>query len=251
MELAHANRVATLGQLTGSIAHEVSQPLAATVASAQAAMSWLEREPPDLARARRSLARVVEDGERAGEVVHRTRALIKKAPPRQDRLEINAQVGEVIALTRGEARQNRVSIEAYLGEGLPYIRGDRVQLQQVMLNLVINAIEAMSATGDGKRDLVISTGTTDLGDVLVTVRDSGPGLMPAEGNERIFDAFYTTKETGLGMGLSICRSIIEAHGGRLWASRNEPRGAALQFTLPPCEEGASAKSTDPMGDTAL
>jgi PAS domain S-box-containing protein len=243
MELAHANRVATMGQLAGSIAHEVSQPIAATVISAQAALGWLERQPPDLEGVRRSLARIIKDGARAREVFGRTRDFIKKAPPRRDLLEINGPIGEVIELTRGEAMKNRVSVEADLAEGLPCIRGDRVQLQQVMLNLIINAVEAMSGVSDGARELAIRTEKTESGYVLVVVRDSGPGLAPA-GGERIFDAFYTTKTAGLGMGLSICRSIIEAHGGRLWVSANEPRGAMFQFTLPPREESVPAGHTD-------
>jgi len=239
MELAHANRVATMGQLAGSIAHEVSQPIAATVIGAKAALGWLGREPPDLGRARRSLDRIIKDGARAGEVFDRTRDFIKKAPPRQDVLEINGPIGEVIELTRGEATKNHVVVKTDFASGLPRIRGDRVQLQQVMLNLIINAVEAMGSAPDGARELAISTGRTEPGDVLVVVCDSGPGLATAA-DDRVFDAFYTTKTTGLGMGLSICRSIIEAHGGRLWASANEPRGARFQFTLPPCEDAVAA-----------
>jgi C4-dicarboxylate-specific signal transduction histidine kinase len=234
MELAHANRAATLGQLAASIAHEVSQPIAAAVASAQAAIRWLERQPPDLEKANRSLGRIIEDGGRAGNVLHRTRALIKKAPPQRELLEINAPISEVIELTRGEAVKNGLSVRVDFAEGLPRISGDRVQLQQVVLNLIINAIEAMSEVSDGARELTISTRGTDSGDVLVAVRDSGPGLAQAD-TEHVFDAFYTTKAAGLGMGLSICRSIIESHGGRLWASVNEPRGAVFQFSLPRCE----------------
>jgi C4-dicarboxylate-specific signal transduction histidine kinase len=234
MELAHANRAATLGQLAASIAHEMSQPIAAAVASAQAAIRWLERQPPDLEKANRSLGRIIEDGGRAGNVLHRTRALIKKAPPQRELLEINAPISEVIELTRGEAVKNGLSVRVDFAEGLPRISGDRVQLQQVVLNLIINAIEAMSEVSDGARELTISTRGTDSGDVLVAVRDSGPGLAQAD-TEHVFDAFYTTKAAGLGMGLSICRSIIESHGGRLWASANEPRGAVFQFSLPRCE----------------
>ena len=234
MELAHANRVATIGQMTGSIAHEVNQPITATVIRAQAALRWLGHQPPDLEEVRQLLAQIVKNGTRAGEVVGRIRDLIKKAQPRQDPLEINEPIREVIELTRSEARKNGVSGRTQLAEGLPLILGDRVQLQQVMLNLIINAVEAMSGVSGGVRELLISTEKAKSGDVLVIVRDSGPGLTAAM-CERIFEAFYTTKTTGLGMGLSICRSIIEAHGGRLWASANESRGALFQFTLPPWE----------------
>jgi C4-dicarboxylate-specific signal transduction histidine kinase len=229
-ELAHANRVATMGQITGSIAHEVNQPITAAVIRAQAALRWLGREPPDLGEVREALSQVVRNATRAGEVVGRIRDIIKKVPPRQDLLEINGPIREVIELTRSEATKNGVSVSAHLAEGLPLICGDRVQLQQVVLNLIINAIEAMSGVSDGPRELQISTAATKSDDVLVAVRDSGPGFTPAT-LERIFEAFYTTKPSGLGIGLSICRSIIEAHGGRLWASANERRGALFQFDL--------------------
>jgi PAS domain S-box-containing protein len=234
MELAHANRVATMGQLAGSIAHDVNQPIAAAVISAQAALRWLGREPPALGEVRQSLSQIVRNGTRASEVVGRIRDLIKKAPPRRDLLEINGPIREVIELIRGEAMKNGVAVKAELTEGLPLVRGDRVQLQQVMLNLIFNAIEAMSGVDDGLRELRIDTGRVANGDVLVIVQDSGPGLGSVPGG-RIFEAFYTTKTSGLGMGLSICRSIIDAHGGRLWAIAAEPRGAMFQFTLPPRE----------------
>jgi PAS domain S-box-containing protein len=231
MELAHANRVATMGQLTASIAHEVKQPIAATVSNAQAALRWVTREPPDLDEVRQALTHIVQDGKRAGDVVGRIRDLIKKTPPREDRFDINAAIHEVIELTHAEAVKTGVSVRTELADRLPLIQGDRVQLQQVMLNLIINAVEAMSGVSDGPRELLISTGTSDTGDVRVAVRDSGPGLTPAA-LERLFEPFCTTKPGGLGLGLSICRSIIEAHGGRLWASANVPRGAIFQFTLP-------------------
>ena len=173
----------------------------------------------------------MENGNRAGEVISRIRALIKKAPPRKDGVTINDAILEVVALTHGEAVKNRVSVRTRLGEGLPVIEGDRVQLQQVMLNLIVNAIEAMSGTDEAPRNLLLSTEKAEPDGVLVAVRDSGPGLAP-ETLERLFDAFYTTKADGMGMGLSICRSIIEAHGGRLWATANPPRGAVFQFTVP-------------------
>ena len=220
-----------MGQLTASIAHEVKQPIAATVTNAAAALRWLGAQPPDLEEVRQALGRIVKDGNRAGDVIDRIRALIKKAPPRKDRLDINEAIREVIALTRGEAVKTGVSVRTQLADGLPLIEGDRVQLQQVVLNLIINAIEAMSGISEGARELLISTGKPSSGGVLVAVQDSGPGLDPAS-FERLFEAFYTTKPSGLGMGLSICRSIIEAHGGRLWASANEPRGAIFQFLTP-------------------
>jgi PAS domain S-box-containing protein len=232
MELAHANRLATMGQLTASITHEMRQPIAASVTSAEAGLRWLDRPLPDLEAARQAFDRIVQNGKRASDVIGGIRALVKKASPRQDLLEINGLIREVIELTHSEAMKSHVSVKAELAEGLPLIRGDRVQLQQVMLNLIINAIEAMSGITDGARELLISTGRAESGDVLAVVRDSGPGLPPAA-RERIFEAFYTTKTAGLGLGLSICHSIIEAHGGRVWASANEPRGAAFQFTLPP------------------
>jgi signal transduction histidine kinase len=168
----------------------------------------------------------------------RIRALIKKAPPRRDGLGINEAILEVIALTRGELLNNGVSLRTQLAEGLPPIQGDRVELQQVMLNLIINAVEAMSGVSEGSRELLVDTGTAGSDGVLVVVRDSGPGLAPA-GLERLFDAFYTTKPSGLGMGLSICRSIVEAHGGRLWATANVPHGAIFQFTLPAQPDGGN------------
>ena len=188
-------------------------------------------QPPDLEEVRQALGRIVEDGNRAGDVIGRIRALIKKAPPRKDDLEINEAILEVIALTRGEVVKNGVSVQTQLAEGLPLIQGDRVQLQQVILNLIINAVEAMSGVSEGSRELLIGTGKDASGGVLVAVQDSGPGLNP-ESFDRLFDAFYTTKPGGMGMGLSICRSIVEAHGGRIWASRTAGPGATVQFTLP-------------------
>src|SRR5262249_30703006 len=230
MELAHANRVATTGQLSASIAHEINQPITAAVTYADAALRWLAARPPNLQEVRQALGLIRESGIRAGDVIDRVRALVKKAPPRTDSLEINEVILEVIALTRREMAKNGISVQTQLIQSLPAIRGDRVQLQQVILNLLINASEAMSATSEGPRELLISTASTDAG-VLVAVRDSGPGFAP-ESVDRLFESFYTTKPGGLGMGLSICRSIIETHRGRLWASANTPRGAVFQFTLP-------------------
>ncbi len=230
-QLEHANRVATLGQLTASIAHEVNQPIAATVTNAQAGLRWLRVDPPDLDEVRQTLDRIVRDGVRAGAVVQRIRSLSKKAPTHRDPVDINAAAREVIELTGGEAMKNGVSVRTELSGDLPQIRGDRVQLQQVILNLILNAVEAMSGMKEGSRELVITTGRSDAGDVLVLVSDSGPGLPPAA-QDNLFKAFYTTKPNGLGLGLSICRSIVEGHGGRLWARANAPRGAVFQFILP-------------------
>jgi PAS domain S-box-containing protein len=236
MELAHANRVATMGQLSASIAHEISQPLGAALSYANAASRWLAAQPPNLEEVRRDLSFIIESGARASEVIDRIRALVKKAPPRKDWLEINEAILQVIALAQNEIASNGILVRTQLLEALPAIQGDRVQLQQVILNLVINAIEAMSAMSEGPRELLFSTAKTDSGGVLVAVRDSGPGLAP-ESIDQLFESFYTTKPGGLGLGLSICRSIIEAHQGRLWAIANSPRGAVFQFTLPPYSDG--------------
>jgi PAS domain S-box-containing protein len=231
MELAHANRVATVGQLTASIAHEVIQPIAATVTNAETALRWLGRGSSHLKEVQEALTRIVDNGVRAAEVINRIRGLMKKAPPRKDRLEINGAILEIIELARGEARKRGVSILTELGYPSPVVEADRVQLQQVLLNLIVNAIEAMGADDAGPKELLISTGKVEPSGALVAVRDSGPGLETLM-LERVFESFYTTKATGLGLGLSICRSIIEAHGGRLWASTNQQRGATFQFTLP-------------------
>jgi C4-dicarboxylate-specific signal transduction histidine kinase len=230
-ELTHANRVTTMGQLTASVAHEVSQPIAATLINAQAALRWLAARPPNLNEVRQILGQITNDSRRAGDVIGRIRALIKKAPPRTESLEINEVILEVIALTRGEAMQNGISVRTQLAAGLPFVEADRVQLQQVILNLTINAVEAMSDVSEGARELLIATCGYASNGVLVSLRDSGPGL-DSMSLERPFDAFYTTKSSGLGMGLSICRSIIEAHGGRVWAAATAPRGASFRFTLP-------------------
>ena len=229
-ECAHVNRVATMGLLTASISHEIMQPIAAGITNAQVALRWLASQPPDLEEVREALGRIVKEGNRATDVIDRIRALIKKAPPRKDRLKIKEAIHEAIALTHGEAVKQGVLVQTQLAEGLPYLQGDRVQLEQVIINLILNAIEAMSAVGKASGGLLISTGHAASG-VLVNVQDSGPGL-DVENLDRLFDAFYTTKPGGMGMGLSICRSIIEAHGGRIWASRNIGGGATFHFTLP-------------------
>ena len=230
-ELAHANRITTMGQLTASIVHEVKQPITATATGAEAALRWLDRQPPNLEEARQVLADLVKDSHRAGDVIDRMRDLIKKAPPRKDRVEINRAIREVIELTYSEAVKNGVSVQTQFAESLPLIQGDRVQLQQVMLNLIINAIQAMSCLAAGVRELRITIENTESEGVRLAVRDSGPGLS-SENFQRLFEPFYTTKPEGMGIGLSICRSIIEAHGGRLWAIPCEPQGALFQFTIP-------------------
>jgi C4-dicarboxylate-specific signal transduction histidine kinase len=231
MELAHANRVATMGYLTTSIAHEINQPIGAAITCANAALNWLRPKSPNLVEARRALDLVVKAGIRAGDVIDRIRALVKKAPKRKDRVDINEAVLEIVELTGREMAKNTISVQMQLAENLPAIPGDRVQLQQVILNLLINAIEAMRGMSEGPRELLISTQKTESKCVLLAVQDSGPGLAP-ESVDRLFESFYTTKPGGLGIGLSICRSIIEAHQGRLWASASSPRGAVFQFTLP-------------------
>jgi PAS domain S-box-containing protein len=237
LELAHANRVATIGQLTASITHEVNQPITAAVTYALAARRFLSAKPPNFREVDEALSLIVKEGNRAGEVVGRVRALIKKAPARKDAVEINDAILEVIVLTRTEAANNSVSVRTQLAEGLPRVQGDRVQLQQVLLNLIINAIEAMRDISEGERELLISSRNEPDG-VSVEVRDSGPGFAPAA-LERVFEAFYSTKPSGVGLGLSICRSIIEAHNGRLWASPNVPRGAIFRFIAPAHPAAAS------------
>jgi PAS domain S-box-containing protein len=229
-ELAHVNRVTTMGEMSASIAHEVNQPIAATVTNAQAALRWLRAQPPDLDEVRASLSRIVEDGKRAGNVISGIRALIHKVPPRKDRFDLNEAVLEMVALTRSELLNHGILLQTELAPVLPRVDGDRTQLQQVILNLILNAVEAMGGIDEGTRELRINTERAAAG-VLVTVRDSGPGLDPAD-TERVFTAFYTTKPKGMGMGLAICRSMVEAHGGTMWARANKPRGAVFQFTLP-------------------
>ena len=231
MALAHANRVTTMGQLTASITHEVNQPITAAVTYALAARRFLSADPPNFREADDALSLIVKEGNRAREVVGRVRALIKKLPAGKDAVAIDDAILEVIALTRAEAANNSVSVRTQFAEGLPRVQCDRVQLQQVILNLIINAIQSMSSVEDDNRELHISTVSIEPEGVRVGVRDTGSGLSP-ESLSRLFEPFYTTKPEGMGMGLSICRSIIEAHGGRLWATGCEPRGALFQFTIP-------------------
>lgn len=244
-DLAHVNRVATMGQLTASIAHEVNQPIAAAAINAQTALRWLGTRPPNLDEVRQALDRVLDCGRRAGEVIDRVRAVVAKAPPRKSRFDLNEAVSNVISLTRNEALKHGVSVQTWPAKDPLCVEGDRVQLQQVILNLIINAIEAMSGDQEGPRELQVRAESDAAGGALVTVRDTGPGLDPASVG-RIFEAFYTTKPEGMGMGLAICRSIIEEHGGRLWASANEPRGAVFHLTLP--AEAAEASRAERAGD---
>jgi signal transduction histidine kinase len=229
-ELAHANRVATMGQLTASIAHETRQPMTAARTYAAAALRFLDKSPPDVTEVRAALTCIVNETHRASDAVDRIGSIIKKAPPCKEVVDLNAAILEVTALTRSEAVKTRVTVDTQLAGKLPSIQCDRVQLQQVMLNLIVNAIQSMSGVEDGNRELHISTVVEPEG-VCVAVRDTGHGLRP-ESLPRLFEPFYTTKPDGMGMGLSICRSIIEAHGGRLWATGCEPRGALFQFTIP-------------------
>jgi C4-dicarboxylate-specific signal transduction histidine kinase len=231
MELAHAGRLATMGQLAASIAHEVNQPIGSVRNNAHAALRFLAGEPPHLEEVREALECVVTETYRAGDILGGIRDQIKKAPPRKERVDLSEAIEEVIALVRGELLKNYVSVQTRLAQGLPPVHGDRVQLQQVVLNLIVNAIEAMTSVEEKDRELFVSTESSSAEGLLVAVADSGPGILP-EDRERIFESFVTTKEGGVGIGLSICRSIIEAHGGRLWADAHQPCGAVFRFTLP-------------------
>jgi len=231
MELAHVTRVTTLGELTVSIAHEVNQPLAAIVANAEAGLRWLRRGTPDLDAACRSVESIIDDGIRASEVIRRVRALAKKTSPEKMPLDVSDVVRETIPLVQRELINHQILLRMELVPALPLVLGDRVQLQQVIINLVMNGIEAMQSVTDRPRELVIRSRQDEKQQVLVSVTDRGVGIS-AENADRLFNAFFTTKSGGMGMGLSICRSIIEAHGGRLWATANIPHGATFQFTLP-------------------
>ena len=233
-DLAHVARLTTLGELTASLAHEINQPLAAVVNSASACVRWLAAQ--DLEKARQSALRVIADGHRAGEIIGRIRNLAKKAPLQKDWLDLNATIRDVLALAHGEVQRHGVMVETHLVGDMPLIWGDRIQVQQVLLNLLMNAIEAMSGVGAGPHKLWVSSELVAATAVVIAVRDSGPGLDP-QSLDRLFEAFYTTKAHGLGLGLAISRRIIEAHGGRLWATANVPHGAVVQFTLPIGSEG--------------
>jgi PAS domain S-box-containing protein len=236
-DLAHMNRLSMMGELAASLAHEITQPMATARNNARAALNFLDKQPPDLGEVREAVDCVVGDTDRAAVIIGRIRDQIKKAPPRKHRFDLNEAISEVIVLAQSAIAENGVSVQTRLSEGLAPAEGDRVQLQQVILNLILNAAEAMAAIDNAARDLLISSEPSRTNGILVTVHDSGPGIDP-EHFERVFDAFYTTKPSGMGMGLAICRSIIDAHGGRLWADANEPRGAAFQFTLPGSERSS-------------
>jgi C4-dicarboxylate-specific signal transduction histidine kinase len=230
-QLAHVGRVTTMGELTASIAHEVNQPLAATVINGNACLRWLANDPPNLDEARAAVVRLVKDANRASEIITQVRALTRSSPPQQEWLSLNDIILTTLSLIDSEILQNHVSLRTELANDLPPLQGDRVQLQQIILNLILNAIEAMSRVPEGPRLLTVSSARSDGKGVLITVEDTGTGLAP-ENLDRIFNAFYTSKPDGMGMGLAISRSIIEAHSGRIWAAANSPRGAVFQFTLP-------------------
>jgi C4-dicarboxylate-specific signal transduction histidine kinase len=231
MQLAHANRVVTMGQLGASVTHEVNQPVASARNNISAALHFLDKDPPDLQEVREALVCAAKDADRIGAIVDRMRALMQKASSRSDHVDINEAVLEVIELMRGETLKHGVSVKTNFAKDLPVIAGDRVQLQQVVLNLILNALQEMGADSERAREVLITTSQTDVTDLYVGVQDTGPGLSP-ETLSRLFEPFYTTKLNGMGMGLAISRSIIEAHGGRLLATACHPRGALFQFTIP-------------------
>lgn len=254
VELARFTRVATLGELTASIAHEVNQPLAAVVTNAGACLRWLAREPPSLEEARQAAERILQDGNRASEIIERVRALVKRSPPQMSSLNINDTVLEVIALVRSEAQSAGVSLGTQLSADVPLIPGDRIHVQQVILNLIINAIEATRGVSEGPREVLVTSGIASQSHgVVVAVRDSGVGLS-SEMLDHVFKTFYTTKPDGMGMGLAISRSIVEAHGGLLWGTPNKDGGATFQFILParesPASASASMQASAPVGEKA-
>ena len=229
-DLARISRVTTMGELTASMAHEVNQPITAAVTDANTCLRWLTREQPDVEEAREAASRVVKDAIRASEIINRMRSLFKKGSPQREWVDVNELIREMIVLLRSEATRFSISMRTELGEGLPQIMGDRVQLQQVLMNLMINGIEAMKES-DGLRELVVKSQRAEDEQLMITVSDTGVGL-PSQQAEQIFDAFFTTKPHGTGMGLRISHSIVESHGGRLWATDNSPRGASFNLTLP-------------------
>jgi C4-dicarboxylate-specific signal transduction histidine kinase len=229
-ELAHVTRVTTMGELAASIAHEVNQPLTGILMNANAGLRWLAANPSNPAEAREAIQRVIRDGKRAADVIARIRSLFRKAGKVKEELDINEAVEEVLLLMRNQMHKNSVALRLHLGDGLPPVHGDRVQVQQVMMNLILNAIEAMNSVEDRPREIAIKTRANRDDQVCVEVRDSGIGLDPEEAR-KIFDSFHTTKPGGMGMGLSISRSIVESHAGRLWATPNDGPGATFQFSL--------------------
>ena len=229
-DLAHVNRVTTMGELTASLAHDVNQPIAAAVTNANTCVRWLTRDHPDLEEARAAAMRIVKDGTRAAEIVSRIRQIFKKGIPERELVDVNDVIREMIVLLRGEATQHHISFLTEIAADLPKVMGDRVQLQQVVMNLIVNSIDAMKDV-DEKREVVIKSQREENGHIKVSVSDTGVGLPPQQ-EDQIFNAFFTTKPHGTGMGLRICRSIVESHGGRLWATGKSGRGAKFQFTLP-------------------
>jgi len=229
-DLAHVSRVTTMGELTASLAHEIKQPIAAAVTDANTCLRWLGRDQPDLVEAREAASRIIKDATRAADIISRVRLLFEKGTPQQELVDVNEVIQEMIVLLRGEATANSISVRTDLAEDLPRVTGDRMQLQQVLMNLMMNSIDAMKNV-DGTPEITIQSQRADNGQVLISVSDTGVGL-PPEKAEQIFDAFFTTKPHGTGMGLRISRSIIESHGGRLWAAAASGRGATFQFTLP-------------------
>ena len=229
-ELARVSRVTTMGELTASLAHEVNQPIAAAVTNANTCLRWLARDHPDVEEARAAAMRIVKDGTRAAEIVKRIRLLFKKSIPQPELVDVNEAIREMIVLLRSEATRHNITVRMELAADLPAIMGDRVQLQQVLMNLIVNSIDAMKEV-DGARKLAVKSQRTEKEEVLVSVSDTGVGLPPQQADQ-IFNAFFTTKPHGTGMGLRISRSIVESHGGRLWVADNSPRGASFCFSLP-------------------
>jgi C4-dicarboxylate-specific signal transduction histidine kinase len=229
-DLAHVSRMTTMGELTASLAHEVNQPIAAAVTDANTCLRWLTRDQPDLEEAREAASRMAKDATRVADIVSRIRLLFKNVSPQRELVDVNEVIREMIVLLRGEATQYAISVRTELASDLPQVMGDRVQLQQVLMNLVLNGMEAMKDV-DTARELIINSQPAKNEQVIVSVSDTGVGLPPHQA-EQIFNAFFTTKPSGTGMGLRISRSIIESHGGRLWAANNSPRGASFCFTLP-------------------
>ena len=229
-ELARVSRVTTMGELTASLAHEVNQPIAAAVTNAHTCLRWLTRDHPDVEEAREAASRIVKDGTRAAEIIKRIRLLFKKGSPERELVDLNEVIQEMIVLLRSEATRYNISVRTELAADLHQVMGDRVQLDQVLMNLIANSIDAMKEV-EGARELAVKSQRTEKEEALVSVSDSGVGL-PVQQADQIFKSFFTTKPHGTGMGLSISRSIIESHGGRLWAANNSPRGACFCFTLP-------------------
>jgi signal transduction histidine kinase len=229
-DLAHLNRVSTMGELTASVAHDIKQPISAAAADAETCFMWIARDQPDLAEAKEAALRIMKDVTRASDIINRLVLLFKKDVPQRELVDVNGVIQEMIALLRSEATRYSVSIHSELRNGLPKIMADRVGLQQVLMNLILNAIEAMKEV-DAPGTLTITTRLDENGQILVSVTDTGMGLPQVHGEE-IFNPFFTSKSQGTGMGLPISRSIIESHGGRLWASANAERGATFHFTIP-------------------